>query len=183
MIPYYSCNTSPPLKRNALKKETSRPYPSQGERKCTIVKGRKTGGFQTGGLLDLDFLSFPFCPFFVLVCPFLSFLGLSRFFRDFPDLPGDSSGIFPICPFPLSRPLNSAYEERSRNGPRHNSGPFPKKVGNPPVLKSPSYAAPIGAFFCPEMRAFTGFVSEISSTVSKVFSDCKVQFKHENGRS
>ena len=45
-----------------------------------------------------------------------------------------------------------------------------------------SYAAPIGAFFCPEIRAFTGFWGEISSTVSKVLSDRKVLFKHENGR-
>ena len=61
---------------------------------------------------DLD-LSF-------LFCPFLSLLGLSRFFWDFPDLLGDSSGIFPICPFPLSRPIKSTYEEQSRKGPRHN---------------------------------------------------------------
>ena len=33
------------------------------------------------------------------------------------------------------------------------------------------YAAPIGAFFCPEIRAFTGFWGEISSTASKVLSD------------
>ena len=44
------------------------------------------------------------------------------------------------------------------------------------------YAAPIGAFFCPEIRAFTGFGGEISSTVSKVLSDRKVLFKHKNGR-
>ena len=31
-----------------------------------------------------------------------------------------------------------------------------------------SYAAPIGAFSCREVRAFTGFWGEISSTVSKV---------------
>ena len=37
------------------------------------------------------------------------------------------------------------------------------------------YAAPIGAFFCPEIRAF----SETSSTVSKVLSDRKVQIKHK----
>ena len=43
-------------------------------------------------------------------------------------------------------------------------------------------AAPIGAFFCPEIRAFTGFWGEISSTASKVLSDLKVLFKHENGR-
>ena len=56
------------------------------------------GGFQTGGFPDLD-LSF-------LFCPSLSFLGLSRFFRDFPDLLGD--------------PIKSTYEEQSRKGPRHN---------------------------------------------------------------
>ena len=36
-----------------------------------------------------------------LVLPFLSFLGLSLFFRDFPDLLGDVPGIFPIGHFPL----------------------------------------------------------------------------------
>ena len=46
------------------------------------LKGRQTGVFQTGGFPDLD-VSF-------LFCPFLSFSGLSRFFRDFPDLLGDS---------------------------------------------------------------------------------------------
>ena len=76
------------------------------------IKGRQTGVFQTGGFPDLD-LSF-------LLCPFLSLLGLSRFFWDFPDLLGDGPGIFPICPFPLSRPIKSTYEEQSRKGPRHN---------------------------------------------------------------
>ena len=52
--------------------------------------------------------------------PFSSFFGLSRFFRDFPDLLGDGAGIFPICRFPRSRPINSTYEEQSRKGPRHN---------------------------------------------------------------
>ena len=45
------------------------------------------------------------------------------------------------------------------------------------------YAAPIGAFFCPEIRAFTEFWGEISSTVSKALSDRKVLFKHKNGGS
>ena len=45
-----------------------------------------------------------------------------------------------------------------------------------------SYAAPIGAFLCPEIPAFTGFWGEISSNVSKVLSDRKVLFKHKNGR-
>ena len=43
-----------------------------------------------------------------------------------------------------------------------------------------NYAAPIGAFFCPEICAFTGFWGEISSTASKVLSDRKVLFKHKN---
>ena len=37
-------------------------------------------------------------------------------------------------------------------------------------------------FFCPEIRAFTGFWGEISSTASKVLSDRKALFKHSNGR-
>ena len=40
----------------------------------------------------------------------------------------------------------------------------------------------LGPFFCPEIRAFTGFWGEISSTVSKVLSDSKVLLKHKNGR-
>ena len=40
-----------------------------------------------------------------------------------------------------------------------------------------NYATPIGAFSCPETRAFTGFWGEISSTVSKILSDREVPFK------
>ena len=81
-------------------------------------------GVQTGGFPDLD-LSFLFCPF-----------GIFPIFRDFPDLSGDSAGIFPICPFPLSRPINSTNEEQSRKGPRHNPDlsairTFPEKSGKP----------------------------------------------------
>ena len=68
-----------------------------------------------------------------LVLPFLFFLGLSRLFQDFPDLLGDSPGIFPICPFPLSRPINSAHEEQSRKGPRHNLDLSRKRWETPPV--------------------------------------------------
>ena len=50
------------------------------------------------------------------------------------------------------------------------------------LQKHPFYAAPIGAFFCPEIREFTGFWGEISSSVSKVLRDRKVLFKHKNGR-
>ena len=94
-------------------------------------------GFSNGGASDLD-LSF-------LFCPFLPFLGRSRFFRDFPDLSGDSQGISPICRFPLSRPMNSAYEEQSRKGPRHNLDLSRKKwetprFGNPPVWLLPNCA-------------------------------------------
>ena len=78
-----------------------------------------------------------------LVLPFLSFclLGLSRFFRDFPDLFGDGPGIFPMCPFPLSRPINSAYEEQSRTGPRHNPD-LSRRQGTPPVWKPPGLETP-----------------------------------------
>ena len=88
-----------------------------------LSRAAKRGVFQTGGFPDLD-LSF-------LFCPFLSFLGLSRFFWDFPDLLGDGPGIFSICPFPLSRPIKSAYEEQSRKGPRHNLDLSRKKWETP----------------------------------------------------
>ena len=114
-------------------------------------QGPLNGGVQTGGFPDLD-LSF-------LFCPFLSFLGLSRFFWDFPDLLGDGPGIFPICPFPLSRPIKSTYEEQHLRGtvPKGSatqSGPFPKKVGNTRVWKPPGLAslkkASCGGNGCPK---------------------------------
>ena len=84
---------------------------------CVVkLRGRQTGGFQTGGFPDLD-LSF-------LFCPFLSFLGLSRFFWDFPDLLGDGPGIFPICPFPPSRRHNLDLSRKKWETPG---------FGNPPV--------------------------------------------------
>ena len=66
-----------------------------------------------------------------LVLPFLSFLGLSRFFWDFPDLLGDGPGIFPIRRFSLSRPIKSTYEEQSRKGPRYNLDLARKKWETP----------------------------------------------------
>ena len=93
-------------------------------------RAAKRGGFKRGG--------FPIwtCPsFFVLFCPFWDFPDL---LGDFPDLLRDGPGIFPICPFPLSRPIKSTYEEQSRKGPRHNLD-LPRKkwetpgFGNPPV--------------------------------------------------
>ena len=98
-------------------------------------RAARRGGFKRGG--------FPiwtrFCPFLsfsVLFCPFLSFLGLSRFFWDFPDLSGgDSPGIFPIGPFPLSRLLTAP----TRNSPERvcdTIWTFPEKCGKPPGLAS-----------------------------------------------
>ena len=91
------------------------------------TRAAKWGCFKRGG--------FPIwtCPsFFVLFLSFWDFPG------DFPDLLGDGPGIFPICPFPLSRPIKSTYEEQSRKGPRHNLDLSRKKwetpgFGNPPV--------------------------------------------------
>ena len=95
-----------------------------------MFKGRQTGGFQTGWFPDLD-LSFLFCPVW-----------------DFPDF----FGIFPICSgwsgdFPVSSLFPfSANEEHLRGtvpkGSATQSGPFPKKVGNPPVWKPPGLACP-----------------------------------------
>ena len=93
-------------------------------------QGPLNGGFQTGGVSRSG-----------LVLPFLSFFGLSRFFWDFPDLRGDGSGIFPICPFPLSRPIKSTYEEQSRKGPRHNLDLSRKKWETPRVWKHPGLAS------------------------------------------
>ena len=96
----------------------------------TNLKGRKTEGFQTGGLPDLD-LSFLFCPFW-----------------DFPDF----SGIFPICSgmvrgfsrFVLFLFLG-LLRAPTRNSPERVSDTiwaFPEKkwetpgFGNPPGLAS-----------------------------------------------
>ena len=90
----------------------------------------KGGGFKRGvfPILDLSFL----------FCPFLSFLGLSRFFWDFPDFLGDGPGIFPIC---FSRPIKSTYEEQPPKGSATQSGPFSKKVGNTRVWNPPGLAS------------------------------------------
>ena len=48
---------------------------------------------------------------------------------------------------------------------------------NGTVLRGPGWG-----LFLPEIRAFTGFWGEISSTVSKVLSDRKGLFEHKNGR-
>ena len=67
------------------------------------------GGFQTGGLPDLD------------------------------DLSGNCAGIFPIGPFPLPWLVNSTYEEQSRKGPRHNPDLSQKRWETSPVWKPRVY--------------------------------------------
>ena len=99
---------------------------NQGRRR--VNQGPLNGGVSNGGVSRSGFV----LPFFVLFCPFLSFPG------DFPDLRGDGPGIFLICPFPLSQPIKSTYEEQSRKGPRHNLDLSRKKwetpgFGNTPV--------------------------------------------------
>ena len=96
-----------------------------------VYMQRENQGPLNGGVSNGGGGGFP-----IWTCPFLSFLGLSRFFRDLPDLLGDGPGIFPICPFPLSRPVKSTYEEQSRNGPRHNLD-LSRKSGKHPGLETP----------------------------------------------
>ena len=82
------------------------------------AQGPVDGVSNGGGFPDLDLSFF-----------FLSFLGLSRSFRDFPDLSGDCPGVFLIYPFSLSRPINSMYEEKTQKGPRYNPALSIKKGG------------------------------------------------------
>ena len=49
---------------------------------------------------------------------------------------GDSSGIFPICPFPVSRRIKQRLRGTVPKGSATQSGPFPKKVGNLPGLET-----------------------------------------------
>ena len=99
-------------------------------------RAAKRGGFKRGGA-SRSGIVLPFLSFFVL---FLSLLGLSRIFRDFPDLLGDGSGIFPIRHFSLSRRIQSIYEEQSRKGPRHNLDLSRKKWETPRFRNPPGLA-------------------------------------------
>ena len=76
------------------------------------------------GFPDLD-LSFLFGPFRFL------------FSLDFPFFGG---GIFPICPFPLSRPMKAP----TRNIPENVRGPFLKKNEKPSLSKPPGLETPPG---------------------------------------
>ena len=73
----------------------------------------------------------------VPICPCLSFLGLSRFWRIFPVFLG-----FLVCPFLVLGPLKvRTHKEHSRKGPRHNQDLSRKRSGKPPVCKPPALAS------------------------------------------
>ena len=100
---------------------------------CDTIQGPLNGGASNGGV-SRSGLVLPCLSFFVL-------FGTFPIFWDFPDLVRDGLGIFPIGPFPLSRPIKSTNEEQSRKGPRHNPDRSRTKVGNPPVWKHPGLAS------------------------------------------
>ena len=104
----------------------------QVRKRAEHSRAAKRGSFKRGcfPILDLSFL----------FCPFLSFLGLSRFFPDFPDLSGDSSGIFLICPFPVSLGLLTAPTRNSPERVRDTIWTFPEKCGKPAGLETPRFS-------------------------------------------
>ena len=92
------------------------------------------GGFKRGGASRSG------------LCPFSSFLGLSRFFRDF-------RGTFPIGPFlekkfPLSRPARSTCKEHSRKGPRHEQDLSKKAKPKKDHQKVSHRITPLALPFC-----------------------------------
>ena len=95
------------------------------------IKGRQTGVFQTGGFPDLD-LSF-------LFCPFLSFSGLSRFFRDFPICSGMVRGFFRFVLL-LFLGLLRAPTRNSPERVRDTIWTFPEKSGKHPGLETPRFS-------------------------------------------
>ena len=96
-------------------------------------QGPLNGGV-SNGVVSRSGLVLPFLSFFVLFGTFPIFLGFSRFARG-------RSGIFPICPFPLSQPIQSTYNEQSWKGPRHNLDLSQKKVGNARIWNPPGLAS------------------------------------------
>ena len=93
----------------------------------------KRGGFKRGG--------FPIwtCPsFFVLFCPVWDFPDFSGIF---PICSGMDRGFSRCCPFPLSLGLFRVLRGTVPKGSTTQSGPFPKKVGNPPVWETPGLAS------------------------------------------
>ena len=85
------------------------------------------------------------------------------------------TGAVPDAPAPVVD-RSGHLLQNGNPGRRKNPGNNGKENGKWPAAREVNfYAVPIGAFFCPEIRAFTGFGGEISSTVSKVLSDRKVR--------
>ena len=91
-------------------------------------RAAKQGRFKRGG--------YPIwaCPSFSVFL--LSFLGLSRFFLDFPNCSGNLQGFSRFVPF-LFLGLLRAPTRNSPERVRDTIWTFPKKVGNPPVWWKP----------------------------------------------
>ena len=117
-------------KFGALKSVSSLPQTALSKQYSAYFKGRLTGGFQTGGLPDLD-LSFLFCPFF---CPFWDFPGFSGIF---PICSGMVRGFSRFVPFLFLSLLRAL----TRNSPENTIWTFPEKMGNPPVWNPPGLAS------------------------------------------
>ena len=104
-----------PLKRDRFQKQVSR--------------AAKRGGFKRGGFKRGVSRS-------GLVLPFLSFLGLSRFFRDFPICLGTLPGFSRFALF-LFLGLLTAPARNSPERVRDTIRTFPEKSGKSPGLETP----------------------------------------------
>ena len=138
------------------------------------------------GFPDLD-LSFLFCPF----------LGLPRFFLDFPDLLGEGPGILPICSgrvrgfsrFVLFLFLG-LLRAPTRNSPervRDTIWTFPEKSGKHPGLETPRFSFSQQKKSC-EVSAANSFASdcdrfanEISIMTTIPESEIQVKFFADTG--
>ena len=102
-----------------------------------------------------------------LVLPFLVLFGTFPIFPRFPRFVRGLFGIFPICPFPLSRPINSAYEEQSRRV-RDTIRTSPETSRKPPGLETPGLASPSGRsnrdFSTPESHFWVIFLGKRKRT-------------------
>ena len=92
------------------------------------TQGPPNGGVSNGGVSRSG-----------LVLPFLSFLGLSRFYRDFPDLLRDVRGFSRFVPF-LFLGLLRAPTRNSPERVRDTIWTFPEKSGKPPGLETPRFS-------------------------------------------